>query len=93
MEQEKVHVRLLIVVGVAFLWMTAVFGRLTYLQLIRHSEYMSRAMRQQKRTIEIDPDFARSSVFRFVADRTEEQVAALLRQIDSGESPMVLPRR
>jgi cell division protein FtsI (penicillin-binding protein 3) len=55
MEQEKVHVRLLIVVGVAFLWMTAVFGRLTYLQLIRHSEYMSRAMRQQKRTIEIDP--------------------------------------
>ena len=55
MEQEKVHVRLLIVVGVAFLWMTAVFGRLSYLQLIRHSEYMSRAMRQQKRTIEIDP--------------------------------------
>ena len=45
------------------------------------------------RTIEIDPDFARSSVFRFVADRTEEQVAALLRQIDSGESPMVLPRQ
>jgi cell division protein FtsI (penicillin-binding protein 3) len=55
MEQEKVHVRLLIIVGVAFLWMTAVFGRLTYLQLIRHSEYISRAMRQQKRTIEIDP--------------------------------------
>ena len=55
MEQEKVHVRLLILAGVAFLWMTAVFGRLTYLQLIRHSEYMSRAMRQQKRTIEIDP--------------------------------------
>ena len=55
MEQEKVHVRLLILAGVAFLWMTAVFGRLTYLQLIRHSEYMSRAMRQQRRTIEIDP--------------------------------------
>jgi cell division protein FtsI (penicillin-binding protein 3) len=55
MEQEKVHVRLLIVAGVAFLWMTAVFGRLAYLQLICHSEYMSRALRQQKRTIEIDP--------------------------------------
>ncbi|HTB94372.1 MAG TPA: penicillin-binding protein [Candidatus Sulfotelmatobacter sp.] len=55
MEQEKVHVRLLILAGVAFLWMTAVFGRLTYLQLIRHSEYISRAMRQQRRTIEIDP--------------------------------------
>src|SRR5579859_6234528 len=55
MEQEKVHVRLLILAGVAFLWMTAVFGRLTYLQLVRHSEYMSRAMRQQRRTIEIDP--------------------------------------
>jgi cell division protein FtsI (penicillin-binding protein 3) len=55
MEQEKVHVRLLILAGVAFLWMTAVFGRLTYLQLIRHSEYMSLAMRQQKHTIEIDP--------------------------------------
>jgi cell division protein FtsI (penicillin-binding protein 3) len=55
MEQEKVHVRLLILAGVAFLWMTAVFGRLTYLQLIHHSEYMSRAMRQQRRTIEIDP--------------------------------------
>jgi cell division protein FtsI (penicillin-binding protein 3) len=55
MEQEKVHVRLLILAGVAFFWMTAVFGRLTYLQLIRHSEYMSRAMKQQRRTMEIDP--------------------------------------
>ena len=55
MEQEKVHVRLLILAGVAFLWMTAVFGRLTYLQLIRHTEYMSQAMRQQRRTIDIYP--------------------------------------
>lgn len=55
MEQEKVHVRLLILAGVAFFWMVAVFGRLTYLQLIRHSEYMSRAMKQQRRTMEIDP--------------------------------------
>ncbi len=44
-------------------------------------------------TIEIDPDFARASVFRFVSDRGEESVAALLRQIESGESPMVLPQQ
>ncbi|HEY1424848.1 MAG TPA: penicillin-binding protein [Candidatus Acidoferrum sp.] len=55
MQEEKVHVRLLIVAGVALLWMTAVFGRLGYLQLIRHSDYMVRAQRQQQRTIEITP--------------------------------------
>jgi cell division protein FtsI (penicillin-binding protein 3) len=55
MEQEKVHVRLLILAGVAFLWMTAVFGRLTYLQLIRHSEYLTLARRQQQHTIEVLP--------------------------------------
>ena len=55
MEQEKVHVRLLILAGVAFLWMTAVFGRLTYLQLFQHSRYVMQAARQQRRTIEIDP--------------------------------------
>jgi cell division protein FtsI (penicillin-binding protein 3) len=46
---------LLIVAGVAMLWMVAVGGRLAYLQLIRHSEYMARAQRQQQRTIEISP--------------------------------------
>jgi cell division protein FtsI (penicillin-binding protein 3) len=55
MEQQKVHVRLLILAGVALFWMTAVFGRLTYLQLFRHSDYMTRASRQQRRTIEITP--------------------------------------
>src|SRR5713101_991930 len=55
MQEEKVHVRLLIVAGVALLWMTAVFGRLGYLQLVRHSTYMTRAQRQQQRTIEITP--------------------------------------
>lgn len=61
MEQDRVHVRLLIIAGVAFLWMGAVFGRLTYLQLYRHSEYLSRAMRQQQRTIEITPE--RGTIF------------------------------
>jgi cell division protein FtsI (penicillin-binding protein 3) len=56
MQQDRVHVRLLIIAGVAFLWMGAVFGRLTYLQLFRHGEYLSRALRQQQRTFEITPE-------------------------------------
>jgi cell division protein FtsI (penicillin-binding protein 3) len=55
MEQEKVHVRLLILVGVALLWMLSVFGRVAYLQLFCHSEYLAKAQRQQRRTIEITP--------------------------------------
>lgn len=46
---------MLIVAGVALLWSTAVFGRLAYLQLVRHSDYLARAQRQQQRTIEITP--------------------------------------
>jgi cell division protein FtsI (penicillin-binding protein 3) len=52
---------LLIVAGVALLWMAAVFGRLTYLQLFLHSEFMARAQRQQQRVIEITPK--RGSIF------------------------------
>ena len=37
------------------LWMTAVFGRLVYLQLFRHSDYLARAVHQQQRIIEIYP--------------------------------------
>src|ERR1700732_386418 len=55
MRQNRVHDRLLIVGGVALLWTTAVFGRLSYLQLFRHGEYMARAQRQQQRTVEITP--------------------------------------
>jgi cell division protein FtsI (penicillin-binding protein 3) len=61
MQQDRVHVRLLIIAGVALLWAGAVFGRLTYLQLYCHSEYLSRAMRQQQRTIEITPE--RGTIF------------------------------
>lgn len=46
---------MLILAGVAFLWMTAVFGRLTYLQFIRHTDYMAQAMRQQRHMIEVLP--------------------------------------
>ena len=55
MEQEKVHVRLLVLVGVALFWMLAVFGRVAYLQLFCHSEYLAKAQRQQRRTIEVTP--------------------------------------
>ncbi len=48
-------VRLLMVAGVALLWALAIVGRLTYLQLVRHSEYLTRAQKQQQRTIEITP--------------------------------------
>ena len=53
--------RLLIVAGLALVWMTAVFGRLGYLQLYQHSEYLKRAAKQQQRTIEITPK--RGSIF------------------------------
>ncbi|HTC65755.1 MAG TPA: penicillin-binding transpeptidase domain-containing protein [Candidatus Acidoferrum sp.] len=55
MQQSRAHVRLLIVVGVALLWATAVFGRLGYLQLYRHRDYLLRAQHQQQRIIEISP--------------------------------------
>lgn len=53
--------RLLIVAGLAVLWISAVFGRLVYLQLFRHTEYLSRAQRQQQHTIEVTPK--RGSIF------------------------------
>jgi cell division protein FtsI/penicillin-binding protein 2 len=54
MDQEKVHVRLLILAGVALFWMTAVFGRVAYLQLFRHAYYVAKANHQQQRVIEIN---------------------------------------
>src|ERR1035438_9772135 len=47
--------RLLMVGGLALLWAIAVVGRLGYLQLVRHSDYLARAQKQQQRTIEITP--------------------------------------
>jgi cell division protein FtsI (penicillin-binding protein 3) len=55
MEQEKVHVRLLILAGFMLFWMTAVVGRVAYLQLFCHSEYLMRALRQQRHSIDIYP--------------------------------------
>ena len=55
MQQNRAHVRLLIVAGVALLWTLAIFGRLAYLQLYRHGDYLTKAQRQQQRIIEISP--------------------------------------
>jgi cell division protein FtsI (penicillin-binding protein 3) len=68
--------RLLIVAGLALLWSTAVFGRLAYLQLFLHSDYVARAQRQQQRTIEITPK--RGTIF----DRNMHPLAMSL-QVDS----------
>jgi cell division protein FtsI (penicillin-binding protein 3) len=46
---------MLMVAGMALLWALAVFGRLGYLQLVRHGDYLARAQKQQQRTIEITP--------------------------------------
>jgi len=55
MQQNKADVRLLILAGVALFWILAVSGRLAYLQLFRHREYLMRASRQQRRTLDITP--------------------------------------
>jgi cell division protein FtsI (penicillin-binding protein 3) len=47
--------RLLSVACLTILLMSAVFGRLGYLQLFRHSEYLVKAQRQQQHVIEITP--------------------------------------
>ena len=55
MQAPRSHVRLVVVAGVAALWMLLVAGRLTYLQLFRYSDYLSRAHRQQQRIVEVTP--------------------------------------
>src|SRR6266404_4741425 len=55
MRENRVQLRLLIIAGCVVFWMTAVFCRLGYLQLIEHGEYLTRAHRQQQRTIEVTP--------------------------------------
>jgi cell division protein FtsI (penicillin-binding protein 3) len=47
--------QLVIVVCLTVLLFAAVLGRLGYLQLFRHSEYMTKAQRQQQHVIEITP--------------------------------------
>jgi len=51
----KTAKRLLVVGGLTLLLVCTVFGRLGYLQLFRHSEYLAKAQRQQQHVIEITP--------------------------------------
>jgi DNA modification methylase len=51
------------------------------------------ALGRRWRTIEIERVFARASMFRFVGDRNEESITALLGQIDQGQSPAIVPRQ
>jgi DNA modification methylase len=51
------------------------------------------ALGRRWRTIEIEPVFARASMFRFVGDRNEESIKVLLGQIDQAQSPAIVPRQ
>ena len=55
MEPRSVRVRIVVVAGLAALWVGAVGFRLSYLQLFRYSEYLARAQRQQQRILEVTP--------------------------------------
>lgn len=55
MQTHRFHVRLVIIAGVAALWMLAVGGRLAWLQLFHYSEFLGRAQRQQQRIVEVTP--------------------------------------
>ncbi len=55
MNERFPRVRVWVVAGLAVVWVFAVLGRLTYLQLFSYSEYLARARRQQQRIVEITP--------------------------------------
>lgn len=55
MAQSSPRLRLLIVFGLAVVWMLAVVGRLSYLQLFRYRSYLERANNQQERIIQVSP--------------------------------------
>src|SRR3989442_12549792 len=55
MPRPHPHDRVLMIAGVAALWMMAIAGRLAWLQLFQYSEYLGRAQRQQQRVIEVTP--------------------------------------
>jgi cell division protein FtsI (penicillin-binding protein 3) len=69
MEQRSPRVRWLVILLLAVVWIGAVLGRLTYLQLLRHHEYQARAQRQQLRIRETTP--RRGSIF----DRNGRELA------------------
>jgi len=72
MPQSNLRLRWLIVWVVAAIWVALVFGRLSYLQLFRYSEYFARAQRQQQRIFEISPN--RGTIY----DRNGRELAVSL---------------
>src|SRR5260370_31299262 len=55
MALRRTRLRLLIVASLAALWMVAAAGRLAYLQLFCYSDYLARALRQQRHIVQISP--------------------------------------
>jgi len=55
MEQRFPRVRVWVVAALALVWMVAVLARLSYVQLVRYGDYLSRARKQQQRIVEISP--------------------------------------
>lgn len=53
--QSSSRLRLLVIFGLAVVWMAVVLARVSYLQLFRYREYLERANNQQERIIEISP--------------------------------------
>ncbi len=53
--QSSSRLRLLVIFGLAVVWMAVVLARVSYLQLFRYREYLERANNQQQRIIEISP--------------------------------------
>lgn len=72
MPQSNLRLRWLIVWVVAAIWVALVFGRLSYLQLFRYSEYFAKAQRQQQRIFEISPN--RGTIY----DRNGRELAVSL---------------
>jgi cell division protein FtsI (penicillin-binding protein 3) len=72
MEQRNARLRWLFIWALAALWMVAILGRLTYLQLFQYSDYLSKAQRQQQRVFEISP--MRGTIF----DRKGRELAVSL---------------
>ena len=52
-DRSRLERRRLIVGVLCFLWFVCVAARLYYLQVIQYVEFLSRAQRQQQRTIEV----------------------------------------
>lgn len=55
MEQRSTRLRWLVVWVFAGVWMVAVLGRVSYLQLVCYGEYLTKAQHQQQRVFEISP--------------------------------------